>query len=237
MDFLDDYLTRQDEQSFSVSATQGSAFAKQVADDYNPIHHADSKRFCVPGDLLFAIALRQYGVRQNMAFQFLDLINADTRLHYPALDNKSEPGELEVTSDAGKAVLTLKYSGSCTQEAARVEQLLRQYVAFSGHNFPDILVPLMRQHDVMINPQRPLVIYQSMAFELNTVEFDALTIELAKTALQVNGKRGNAELHFVLTDGDEEIGRGIKHLVLSGLRPYQSDAIDAMCAEYAASKP
>ena len=36
---------------------QGSNFAKQIADDFNPLHDIDAKRFCIPGDLLFSIIL------------------------------------------------------------------------------------------------------------------------------------------------------------------------------------
>ena len=36
---------------------QGSNFAKQMANDFNPLHDADGTRFCIPGDLLFAIIL------------------------------------------------------------------------------------------------------------------------------------------------------------------------------------
>ena len=40
-----------------VSAEQGSDFAKNISNDFNPIHDPLNKRFCVPGDLLFALAV------------------------------------------------------------------------------------------------------------------------------------------------------------------------------------
>ena len=49
---------------------QGSNFAKQMANDFNPLHDADAKRFCIPGDLLFAIILAKYGINQHMQFIF-----------------------------------------------------------------------------------------------------------------------------------------------------------------------
>jgi len=116
--------------------------------------------------------------------------------------------------------LGIKYSGAHSDNAQRVEQLIRNYVVFSGQNFPHILVPLMQEHKVMINPTRPLVIYESMSLKFNDLDFDTLTITLSSTELEVLGKRGNAQLHFSLHDGDKQIGIGLKRLVLSGLREY-----------------
>ncbi len=54
--FLDPYHCEEDG-FVRVGAEQASQFAKGVADDFNPIHDPDSRRFCVPGDLLFALVL------------------------------------------------------------------------------------------------------------------------------------------------------------------------------------
>lgn len=218
----------------SVSAEQGNNFAKHVANDFNPIHDTESKRFCVPGDLLFAIALQRYGLRESMSFRFQELIKADTALSYPEVEGVS--ADFSVTCDRSKAVLGIEFNGKNSTDAKKIEQLIRNYVIFSGQNFPHILVPLMQEHQVMINPARPLVIYQSMSLNFDSLDFDDVTIELSDTELEVIGKRGNAQLHFDLKDGDRKIGTGLKKLVLSGLREYQQASIDSMCEQYDASK-
>ena len=218
----------------SVSAEQGNNFAKHVADDFNPIHDTESKRFCVPGDLLFAIALERYGLRQTMSFSFQELIKADTALSYPEVDDAC--ADFDVTRDNSKVVLGIQFEGDSLTDERKIEQLVRNYVVFSGQNFPHILVPLMQEHQVMINPARPLVIYQSMSLNFESLDFSNVTIELSGTELEVVGKRGNAQLHFELRDGDKKIGTGLKKLVLSGLREYQQAAIDSMCEQYYASK-
>ena len=43
--------------SIRIPAHQASTFAKEIAHDFNPLHDADAKRFCVPGDLLFSLVL------------------------------------------------------------------------------------------------------------------------------------------------------------------------------------
>ena len=50
------YVTSTD-RSMQFSQQQASQFAKGVAGDFNPIHDVGGKRFCVPGDLLFACLL------------------------------------------------------------------------------------------------------------------------------------------------------------------------------------
>ena len=59
----------------SFTRQQASDFAKLVAGDFNPIHDPESKRFCVPGDLLFAVIIRHYGLRQVMGFSFSGIDN------------------------------------------------------------------------------------------------------------------------------------------------------------------
>jgi hypothetical protein len=234
MKFLSTFYSVSSDNQGSVSAEQGNNFAKHVADDFNPIHDTESKRFCVPGDLLFAIALERYGLRESMSFRFQELVKADTAINYPKVEGAN--AEFDVTRDGLKAVLGIEFNGNCSTDAKKIEQLIRNYVVFSGQNFPHILVPLMQEHQVMFNPARPLVIYQSMSLSFDSLEFDDVNIELSGTELEVIGKRGNAQLHFDLNDGGRKIGTGLKKLVLSGLREYEQIAIDSMCEQYYASK-
>ena len=237
MEFLSQFYQAKNDQELLINSEQASAIAKQIAGDYNPIHDPDSRRFCVPGDLLFAIALDKYGLNSKMAFQFLSLIGADSVLSYPELDTGVAEHEIEVVNDKGKPVLGLQFSGQSTKEGAKLEQVLRQYVQFSGQNFPHILVPLMEQKNVMINPKRPLVIYEKMSFEFQSLDFQELKITLGDTDLDVDGKRGDATLNFTFIADGNIIGSGSKTLVLSGLREYDKLEVETMCNAYEASKP
>ena len=221
-----------DQSTLSISAEQGSRFAKTISNDFNPIHDADSKRFCVPGDLLFALVLQRYGLSQQMRFQFSGMVSADATLVFP----ESPAAAFEIVDNRDKAYLQVSRSGSQVQDQQVLETLIKNYVFFSGQNFPHILVPLMAEKNVMINPQRPLVIYESMSLQLDTLALEQPSVELAGTSLEVDGKRGNAELNFNLMDGGKLVGRGVKSLILSGLREYQQDAIDLMVADYLANQ-
>jgi len=236
MKFLNQYYATIDPQQVQISAEQGSTFAKKVAGDYNPIHNPDSKRFCVPGDLLFAIALERYGLNQKMSFDFLNLVSADSVLRYPSVDSSQDSHSIDVSCDRGKVVLGMQCSGERCLDAEKIEPILRSYVQFSGQNFPHIFVPLMQEKNVMINPVRPLVMYQSMSFELQTLDFENLEIQLSESTLTSAGKRGNVTLGFSFLDNGKLIGSGSKCLVLGGLREYDQVAIDQLCADYEASK-
>lgn len=236
MNFLSPFYQRTPDGHITVAAEQGSSFAKQVAGDYNPIHDPESKRFCVPGDLLFSLALGEYGLHRNMSFSFKELVSAESVLSYNPLPNPQE-GLVTVTNRREKDVLELHYGGGSTSDEKRIEQFLSAYVAFSGQNFPHILVPLMRQHNAMINTKRPMVIYESMSFELQNLEFDSFELVPGKTAMQVDGRRGDVQLHFSFTDGKREIGQGSKNLVLGGLREFNDAVMDALCKDYLANIP
>lgn len=88
----------------------------------------------------------------------------------------------------------------------------------------------------MINPERPLVIYESMSFDLTTLDFIEVTLSLVGQDLRINGKRGDVTLHFELHSGDTVVGTGIKTLVMSGLRPYEEAFMQQMRATYEGRK-
>ncbi len=211
-----------------ITAEQASDFAKTVSNDFNPIHDPENKRFCVPGDLLFALAVENYGLSEKIHVDFTGLVNADTHLTYPLTSNPSKT----VTDDRGKQYLTFDESGNKRSFDKDVEKLVKAYVAFSGQNFPSILVPLMAEFGVMINPSRPLIIYQSMTLQLTTLEFSNPSLFLSNRELNISEKRGNAHLYFDIFEGDKLIGEGMKHLILSGLKPFEKNKVDQMVDKY-----
>ncbi|MFV0597671.1 DUF3581 domain-containing protein [Shewanella sp.] len=229
--FLSPYFSKQN-QSISVSAQQASDFAKKIAQDFNPIHDVGAKRFCVPGDLLFALVLTQYGLSQNMKFTFAGMVGDGVELQFPEQVNDS----FAVCDNREKTYLQVSRQGEVSRCDAQTESFIRNYVAFSGHNFIDILMPLMKQHQVMINPERPLVIYESMSFDLSSLDFVEVSLSLVQQELKIDGKRGDVTLHFELHSGDTLVGTGIKALVMSGLRPYDEAQALQMCAAYEGRK-
>ena len=216
--FLDEFHTVIEDR-IVVSAAQASRFAKEIAGDFNPIHDPDAKRFVVPGDLLFALALSKYGLGQCMSVSFSGMVGKDKPLILPDLDQ----GVIEITDDAGKVYTHVEHSGEVSHDPQLIEALIRSYVAFSGQNFPYILVPLLEKHQVMFNPRRPLVIYESMSFELDRVTIAQPELALIDSTLDVNGKRGDAHFIFEIRDGAEVIGKGDKKLIVSGLQPYDAE--------------
>ncbi len=211
-----------------VSRQQASDFAKQVANDFNPIHDVDSKRFCVPGDLLFGLVLDRYGLNQHMTFRFSGMVNDTIPLIFP----DSGDDEITIRGENGKDYLHLERSGAHTSDPDVIEKLVKVYVAFSGQAFPHILVPLMERDGVMINPDRPLIIYESMEIHLDRLDLSDPELKPAGTRLQVEGKRGRVALEFRLQDGNEIVGHGVKKMVLSGLRPFDAERMQQVVEDY-----
>ncbi len=214
--------------SVRISARQASHFAKAVAGDYNPIHDAGARRFCVPGDLLFALVLARYGLAARMTFTFRGMLGSDVPLHFPAAPGAA----FEITDASGRPYLHVERAGAVTTDPAVVAAITRRYVAFSGRNFPDILQPLMAEQNVMFNPARPLVIYDSMGFELDSLDVRDPAMELTGSRLDIAGKRGDVLLDFRIGATGEAIGTGIKKLVVSGLREYDAARMREFVAEF-----
>jgi len=228
---LNDYYAI-DSAGLRISGDQASDFAKAIAGDFNPLHDPDNRRFCVPGDLLFTALLQHYGMSQRMHFRFSGMVGADVNLLL-----EDDPGNAYQLRDAaGKTYLHVNHAGEVTHDSRLIERLARSYVAFSGQNFPHILVPLLRDQGVMINIERPMVIYESMEFALERVDIPNVTLRLADSHMEVDGKRGDARLTFEFLCGEQVVGTGSKRLLLSGLRPYQQDGIDELVNAYQARR-
>lgn len=229
---LDPYYVQQDS-NITISAEQASTFAKKECQDFNPIHDPDSKRFCVPGDLLFSLALKEYGVSESMSFTFTNMVGGSVPLNFPAADGEN----IAITNAQGKSVLEITQSGATSHDPDLIESLIKNYVVFSGQNFPTLLMPLMKKHQVMFNPARPLVMYNSMNFQFDNLSLNnPLRVELAESVLEVETKRANNFLNFDIYDGDKIIGRGIKTMVIAGLKPYDHDSITTFSEGYLARR-
>ena len=213
-----------------INADQASLFAKEIAGDFNPLHDPGAKRFCVPGDLLFSLVLDKYGLSQKMSFTFSGMVGHGVYLNFPETDDE----KFSITDDKGKTYLQVERKGDSVTDKDLIETFIRNYVAFSGPNFPHVLVPLMELHDVMINTKRPLVIYDSMSFELDHLNFTSPDLEPTETTLDIAGKRGDARLYFKVKAGNETVGSGFKKLVISSMREYNHDVIHKFTEDYLA---
>ena len=221
-----------DGQQVSFTRNQASSFAKGVAGDFNPIHDEDHRRFCVPGDLLFSVFLAQYGISQEMKFEFSGMVVDTTRLIFPA----QIPDAFSLQDSNEKDYMDISISGENTRDADFISMLSEKYVQFSSRTFPDILVPLMEQEKVMINPSRPLVIYKNMEIHLDRLSGNNIELQLRNSSLKKNGKKGEVRLEFSILSDGEEIGHGAKNLLLSGLREYDLTQLDDVITSYAQRK-
>jgi len=225
--FIDSYCNVCDGK-VSFSRQQASDFAKKIADDFNPLHDVCAKRFCVPGDLLFAIALEKSGLYQEMKFTFCGMVTDGIKLTFPeSIDTRAA-----IIDDKNKEYLTINVNGNSTKDSAAITSLTKAYVEFSGQTFPHILVALMAENNVMINPTRPMVMYESMSIHLDNLAYSNIKLELAQSTLTIDGKRGIADLVFDLIADGKKIGHGKKHMLLSGLRPYEQTTIDGIVNLY-----
>jgi hypothetical protein len=224
--FIDSYYSEQDG-NITFTRDQGSDFAKRVADDFNPLHDAGASRFCIPGDLLFAIILSRYGLSRHMEFIFSGMVLEGIELVLP------QPGNaLNLDDIHGKHYLGVNRSGDITTDETLIHGLTRNYVEFSGHTFPHILVPLLAEQGLMINPNRPMVIYQSMVIDLDTLDMADPVLEIDHNELTTDGKRGNVSMAFNFLSAGQVVGRGEKHMVLGGLREYEEQAMTAAILRY-----
>ena len=226
--FIDQYCTPLENNYFSFTRQQASDFARHVANDFNPLHDVDNSRFCVPGDLLFAKAVMFQGLSTDTKVTFSGMVTDGVELEI----RSNEAGHKSVFDRSGKQYLDIESHGEQSHDYEMIERLIRSYVAFSGANFPDVFIPLMKANNVMVNTVRPLVIYENMSLQLDRLDLVDPVIESAGAELVLNGKRGKVILKFIYCDQGKEVGCGQKTMLCSGLRPYDQQAIDTMIELY-----
>jgi len=212
----------------SFTRHQASTFAKGVAGDFNSIHDENAKRFCVPGDLLFSVFLAQYGVYQEMKFDFSGMVIETTELIFP----DKIPQHFSLNGRNDKNYMDIVTLGDKSEESDFIAALSEKYVQFSSKTFPDILVPLMEQENVMINPSRPLVIYKSMEIYLDSFSGSHIELELKQATLKKNGKKAEVRLEFAILADNKEMGHGAKNLLLGGLREYNANQLNEVVDSY-----
>ena len=224
---LKNYYSNSDSK-FQFTRQQASKFAKNIAGDFNPIHDQDHKRFCVPGDLLFSLVLHHFGISEQMKCEFGGMVSDQVALHFTETDNQ----QINICDEKEKVYLTVKRSGNVTKNPELINNLIQAYVGFSGQTFPHILVPLMKQHKMMINPDRPLVIYNSMLIDINDLNISNPSLELVNSKMDIDGKRGNVCLQFHFIEDGKVVGTGEKNMVLSSLRGFEEDKITQLVETY-----
>ncbi len=217
----------------NITAEQGSLFAKDIANDFNPLHDVGAKRYVVPGDLLSSIALEKYGISKKMKFSFTGMLGADgVTLNFP----DTHEDQFEIMGSHEKSILKIERSGEIINDESIIEALILNYAAFSGYNFPYVLVPLMAKRKVMINIARPLVLYESMTLEFKDMNFTEPKVEMVEPSLNVDGKRGDAHFNFLIKSENEVVGRGFKKIVISGVREYEEKPMQEFVDNYLARK-
>ncbi|MBO1110151.1 DUF3581 family protein, partial [Plesiomonas shigelloides] len=144
------------------------------------------------GDLLVAVVMSKIGLSQHMHVDFAGMFSDGV-----ALSLNSEDQQLWcVSDDSGKNYRNVATSGETTFDSHITEQVMRSDVAFSGMNFPHIMVPLMEQTQHMIHQTRPLVIHESMSLELSSQELASPSVRLSNASMKIDENRGNVTLTF-----------------------------------------
>ncbi len=219
-------------QQITFTRQQASYFAKLEANDFNPIHDESSPRFCVPGDLLLAILLTKEGIAEQMHLSFSGMISEKNALTLSTHSDNS----VKVHDASQKAYLKLERAGNIKKDPLLANKIAKKYIQLSGMGFPHIIVPLLKENDLMINPARPLVIYDSMSLTFFDFDFSEPNVQLTDASLTFEGKRAIVTLSFKFKEEERCIGEGQKRMICSSLIPYDEDVATALINKFYQNK-
>ena len=226
---LEDFFSKTD-RDVTITREQASEFAKNIANDFNPLHDVDSARFCVPGDLLFAVVLKEYGISEKMHFTFSEMVDEKSQLHLP------EPSESFDITSKDKVMLSVERQGKHIATPELVSDMINSYVSFSGKAFPEIVIDVMKSHNAMISPSKPMIIYKSMSIQLDNLDISSVNLVPTEPEFIRQNKRGNITLRFDLLHEGQRVGRGEKHMIVLGVREYCETSIQELLNIYTSKK-
>ena len=224
---LSGYVTHHADERFSFTREQASAFAREKARDFNPLHDPDSTRFCVPGDLLFASACAWDGLSEHTDMHLEGMV--DDRA---ILTLSGERAQRQLTDSDGRVCARIRHEGATVQEPGLVQELVQAAVTFTGQHFFSTLIPRMKEYDVMVHPTRPLVVYDRIQLDLDKTQLTAPEIRSAGSDMQIEGRRGTLTLKFEFHENGKAVGRGSKTMQLRGLRQFDAEAVAVLVNEY-----
>jgi len=225
---LSGYVTHHPEDCFSFTREQASAFARERARDFNPLHDPDSTRFCVPGDLLFASVCAWDGLSEHMDMRLEGMVDDKALL---ALSGDRGSRSLTDVRDH-RVYAKIENDGASVQDPALVYALVQAAVTFTGQHFFSTLIPRMREYGVMVHPTRPLVVYDRIRLDLDDTQMHTPEIRSAGSDMHIEGRRGTLTLKFEFHEQGRTVGSGYKTMQLRGLRKFDSEAVEVLVNAY-----
>src|SRR5690606_26932305 len=90
----------------------------------------------------------------------------------------------------------------------------------------------MESHGVMFNPDRPMVMHDSLSLTLSHLNDAEAVPEPNKASLDIAGKRGNVSLDYHLMSAGKVVGAVSKKLLLGSLREYCPDTMAGIVEEF-----
>ena len=132
--------------------------------------------------------------------------------------------------------MELELDGKSSNDEHIISKIIKEYVQFSGKNFPDVMVPLMRTENLMFNPARALIMYKCMQINMTRVDVSSIELKFDEAVIDVKGKRATVTFKFDFYEGNEKVGTGQKEMLLSGLIPYEESVMNGVIADYQAAK-
>ena len=224
--FVDQYYTCHEE-NFYFPKHKSSAFAKQIAKDFNPLHDVKNRRFCVPGDLIFSAILSKFGANKEMTFDFKRMING-----IEALNVVSSNESISVKNIQNEEMISIHRGGEITHDKVFINGFIRSYVEFSGKMFPEVILNAMKKSGVMPSLKRPLIIYVKMSFSLNVFSSNRPQVMLRETVFEKLGRKGVMSLYFDVWVNGEIIGFGEKKIFIGSVCPCDPSALQVYINSY-----
>ena len=208
-----------DSEKISFTRQQGSDFAKQVADDFNPLHNIEAKRFCVPGDLLFSVIIAKAGLYKEMSFDFSGMVNIDAKNNALIINgttvkiiSANAPEDIDYTSYGIDKALVIDNTGAFRDKEALSRHLKAKgaskvLLTAPGKGIPNIVYGVNhREH----NPDKVDIFYNDGSGSFGTPEA-VITSTSSNSLVLIRDADGKYKKDLLVLDQDDSLVRNLVH--------------------------
>lgn len=214
---------------FRFIPTACSAYARNVAKDFNPIHSHLAKKYCVPGDLIFALITEMHGAHNYMRVDFLNRVGAECKLFFDT--KRIALALLDVDKKLYAELATAGDKSVCPKRLKTVSNVV---VSCTSGYFPYKLIDNLREENVMLSIRRSMVMLKSIEVELRNIHSaSSLVAKYQSSGLELSGKRGEVKVYFQLFDDDGiSVGFVTKTVLIIGIEKFNDKASKQYLDDY-----
>ena len=208
-----------------ISNNNVSKFAKEICNDFNPIHSNKKSKPIVPGDLFVVLFLLSNGLYKRTIIEF-------KKISYPIQKFIITKSSILNSKNESVVNFTLKDDIVADSNSIFLSGFLREFCKISGTIFAQELEPIFIKYRKMPNPQKPRMLYESTQINLDkeiiNLKVDFVQIKFLEPNVIILENQATVNFQILVLQSGRTIGLITKTLFCTNLEEYTQEKYEEL---------